>query len=195
MPLKIDKAHDALIVVDVQNDFCPGGALAVNQGHQVIPIVNRLTPGFHHVIFTRDWHPPDHVSFSSNPQYTDKSWPPHCVAGSPGAQLHPDLQVPQRALIVNKGTLKDREEYSAFQRSDLEENLRRLGINRLFICGLATDYCVKNTALDAVASGFHVIVVEDAIRGVDIPRGNAKAALEQMLATGVQVAASNSLFE
>lgn len=189
----IDPDGDALIVVDVQNDFCPGGPLAVKAGDEVIPVINRLIPNFHHVVFTRDWHPPDHISFSGNPRFVDKSWPPHCVAGTPGAQLNSGLQVPADTLIVNKGTDRDKEAYSGFQDTGLARMLGEKGVKRVFVCGLATDYCVKNTALDAVLSGFQTAVIEDAIRGVDIPEGSAAAALKEMRRAGIQIVPSSDL--
>ena len=194
MKTEIDRNHDALIVVDMQNDFCPGGSLAVNEGDQIIPTINRLIRLFNHVIFTRDWHPPDHISFSDAPGFVDKSWPKHCVANTSGAQLHSDLRIPKTALIINKGTHKNKEAYSGFQGTDLAEELKKGDVTRIFVCGLATDYCVKNTALDAVEAGFQTVVIEDAIRGVDIPRGSAIAAIEEMRRKGVQFVSSDELF-
>ncbi|HEX7344665.1 MAG TPA: nicotinamidase, partial [bacterium] len=173
MPYKIDPRHDALIVVDVQYDFLPGGNLPVSDGLEVIPIINRLIPQFQHVFFTRDWHPADHLSFSEFPKYTDKSWPPHAVMDTPGAQLHDDLRLPETPRVINKGSDPQKEAYSAFQGTNLEQQLRKLDTQRLFICGLATDYCVKHTALDALNNKFKVILVEDAVRGVDNPPGSA----------------------
>lgn len=193
MALKINKDSDALIVVDVQNDFCPGGSLAVKEGNQIIPTINRLIPRFRHVIFTRDWHPPDHISFSGAPEFVDKSWPQHCVAGTPGAELHPDLYIPEDVLIVDKGTDMAKEAYSGFQDTGLADKLREKDISRIFVCGLATDYCVKSTVLDAISSGFQTVVIEDAIRGVNIPEGSAAAALEEMRRHGAQIAQSSDL--
>ena len=176
---------DALIVVDVQRDFCPGGSLAVPEGDQVVPLVNRLQPLFSHVAFTRDWHPPDHVSFAAEPLYKDRSWPPHCVQGTRGAAFHPELIVPADAFVVSKGTDPTREEYSGFQatEADLAEWLRLHGATMVFVTGLATDYCVRATSLDARAAGFDAVLVEDASRGV-APETTA-AALRDMEAAGV----------
>jgi nicotinamidase/pyrazinamidase len=159
---------DALIAVDIQCDFLEGGSLGVHEGHHVVPVVNALAPLFKHVVFSRDWHPPNHVSFSAQPEYRDRSWPPHAVRDTPGAQYHKDLRIPQHALIVSKATLPDCEEYSGFQASgvDLAGWLRARGVKRLFLAGIATDYCVRFTALDGVREGFEVYVIEDAVRGV-----------------------------
>jgi len=181
---------DALIVTDVQRDFCPGGALAVKGGDEIIPIINKLIPKFEHVVYTRDWHPADHISFSNTPEFVDKSWPVHCLADSPGAQFHPDLNVPEGAWLVNKGTHPEREAYSAFEGTDLAKELERRGIERVFICGLATDYCIKNTALDALRRGFQTIVLVDAIRGVDVPPGSAEEAVDDMRSSGVRITES-----
>ena len=193
MILKVDRERDALVAVDVQNDFCPGGALGVNGGDRIVPIINRLIPCFHHVVFTRDWHPLDHLSFDPQPEFIDKSWPPHCIAGTSGARFHPDLQIPDRALIVSKGTDPGREAYSGFQGTDLKRELEKRGVNRLFLVGLATDYCVRSTALDALSEGFEVIVLEDAVRGVDVPPGSADAALDEMRIRGVSILSSDGL--
>jgi nicotinamidase-related amidase len=163
----IVQPDDALIVVDVQNDFCPGGALAVEEGADVVPIINQLEPRFHTVVFTRDWHPANHCSFSATPEFKDMSWPPHCVQDSQGAAHHPNLLIPKSAIIVSKGDLADREAYSGFGGTDLHHILREQSISRVFICGLATDYCVKHTALDALGNQYNVVLIEDAVRGVD----------------------------
>jgi nicotinamidase/pyrazinamidase len=181
---------DALIVTDVQRDFCPGGALAVRGGDEIVPIINKLIPKFEHVVYTRDWHPANHISFSGTPEFIDKSWPVHCVADSPGAQFHPNLDVPETPWIVNKGTQIDHEAYSAFEGTDLAKQLELRGIERVFICGLATDYCIKNTALDALRHGFQAIVFSDAIRGVDVPAGTADEAVETMKNAGVRMIGS-----
>ncbi len=185
--------RDALIVVDLQRDFCPGGALAVPGGDEIIPVVNSLIPLFKTVVFTRDWHPPDHISFSPNPRFTDGSWPVHCVAGTPGAEFHPDLKIPPHAIIVSKATERDREAYSGFEGTELDRILKERGIKRIFVCGLATDYCVKNTALDGVRLGYEVYLIEDGVRGVDAPPGNLKRALEEMKKAGVKFLRSETL--
>lgn len=177
--------RDALIAVDIQVDFLEGGALGVDEGSRVVPIVNRLVPLFAHVVFTRDWHPPGHVSFAENPAYHDRSWPAHCVQDTPGAGFAPDLLVPAHAFVVSKGTHADREEYSSFQaaEADLAGWLRTRGVEQVFLAGLATDYCVRFTALDAMREGFQCYVIEDAVRGV--ASHSVERAWREMEAAGV----------
>lgn len=184
---------DALIITDVQNDFCPGGALAVAGGDEVVPVINSLIPLFSHVVYTRDWHPEGHVSFSKDPRFVDKSWPDHCVQNTPGAGFHPDLVRVEGAIIVSKGSDPRKEAYSSFQDSSLAGDLAQAGVTRVFFCGLATDYCVKHSALDALKAGFEVVVLEDACRGVDVPPGTAAAALEEMRLAGAVIARSEEL--
>ncbi len=184
---------DALIVVDLQRDFCPGGALPVPEGDEIVPVVNSLIPLFKTVVFTRDWHPPDHMSFSPNPQFRDGSWPVHCVAGTPGAEFHPELKIPPHTIIISKATERDKEAYSGFEGTELHRILMEKGVKRIFVCGLATDYCVKNTALDGVKLGYEVYLVEDASKGVDAPPGNLKRALEEMKRAGVKFIRSEEL--
>lgn len=184
---------DALIVVDVQKDFCPGGALAIADGDAVVPAINALTPKFAHVIYTRDWHPESHCSFSDAPAYVDKSWPVHCVAHTDGAAFHDDLLVASAAPVINKGTACEAEAYSGFQGTSLLRNLRDKGAERLFVCGLATDYCVKHTVLDGLRSAFAVFVIEDAVRAVDVPPGTGAAALAEMTAAGAVLLPSGAL--
>ena len=184
---------DALIVVDVQNDFCPGGALAVDEGDRVAPVINQVMPLFEHVVFTRDWHPADHCSFAAPPEFTDGSWPAHCVANSPGAEFHGDLNVPADAIIINKGTASDKEAYSGFSGTSLAGQLRKRGVLRVFVCGLATEYCVKQTALDGLKNGFRVALIENACRGVNYPPGSAAKAVDEMRTAGVEVHWSRDL--
>jgi nicotinamidase/pyrazinamidase len=186
-------AHDAIIVVDVQRDFCPGGALPVPEGDQVIPVINRLLPMFGRWIYSRDWHPANHVSFSDNPEYRDGSWPPHAVAGTPGSDWCKELDMPMNAILVSKADQPDTEVYSPFRipRLDLAPFLRHRQVERVFITGLATDYCVRQTALDARAAGFAVYLVEDAVRGVD-PETTGRA-LEEMQEAGVIIVHSDML--
>ncbi|NLW08474.1 MAG: nicotinamidase [Firmicutes bacterium] len=177
----------ALIVVDLQNDFCPGGALGVAGGDEIIPVINRLVNSFDTVVYTRDWHPANHVSFAENPQFIDKSWPAHCVAGTPGAEFHPDLLVRPDGIIVDKGTDPAVEAYSGFQGTGLAEKLRERQVDTVYITGLATDYCVKATALDALKAGFRAFVVVNASRGVDNPPGTVEDALNELRAAGVGI--------
>ena len=186
-------ARDALIVVDVQKDFCPGGALAVPGGDEVVPVINSLQELFTTVVFSRDWHPPGHVSFSPEPEFVDGSWPKHCLAGSDGAAFHPDLQVPLHATVVSKGTQKDRDAYSAFEAADLAQTLRHQQIERLFVVGLATNYCVKETVLAGLKEGFRAVVVADACRGLDIPEGAVQKALDEMSKAGALIVESKQL--
>ncbi|MDE2064031.1 MAG: bifunctional nicotinamidase/pyrazinamidase [Bradyrhizobium sp.] len=191
-PIKVDDAS-ALLVIDVQNCFLPGGSLAVKDGDQVIPVINRLAKGFANVVMTQDWHTPGHVSFASS--HAGKKpfetidlaygkqvlWPDHCVQGTDGASLSKDLSIPQAELIVRKGYHKDVDSYSAFTEADgktttgLAAWLKARKLQRLFITGLATDFCVAWTALDARKAGFDAFVVEDACRGIDTHGSLAKA--------------------
>lgn len=182
----------ALLIVDVQNDFCAGGALAVPEGDRVIPVLNRLAArvaalGFP-VYASRDWHPEDSRHF------TDQGgpWPRHCVAGTGGARLHADLDLPPGALIVTKGTGRDEDGYSAFDgsiagRGSLLADLRARGVDELIVGGLATDYCVRATALDARRAGFAVTLVGDGVRAVDVHPGDGERALQEMRDAGVEV--------
>jgi nicotinamidase/pyrazinamidase len=190
----------ALLIVDVQNDFCPGGALAVPQGDRVIPVLNRLAARASAlglpVYASRDWHPPDTSHFAAN----GGKWPVHCVAGTEGARLHPDLQLPPGALIVTKGTGIADDGYSAFEgsiagRGSLLADLRARGIDEVVIGGLATDYCVKASALDARRQGLRATVVSDAIGAVDVAPGDGERALEEMEAWGVEVRRSDQVFQ
>jgi nicotinamidase/pyrazinamidase len=194
---------DALIVVDVQNDFCPGGQLAVQKGDEVVPVVNALSKHFQNVVLTQDWHPPGHASFAtSHPgrkpfdsvklAYGEQIlWPDHCVQGSDGAALHKELSVPHAQLVVRKGFRKEVDSYSAFLEADrksrtgLEGYLKERGIKRVFVCGLATDFCVAWTALDARKLGFAALVVEDACRAIDM-QGSLVVAREKMEKAGVK---------
>lgn len=176
---------DALIVVDVQNDFCPGGALPVPGGDAVVETINRLLPLFKHVVFSRDWHPADHCSFSAAPEFMDGSWPPHCVQNTPGAALHPGLRVPPGALIVDKGFSADHEAYSAFQETGLAEALRKRRVKRVHVTGLATDYCVKSTVFDAIREGFSAVLILDGCRG--IAQSSEHEAIEEMKEAGAVI--------
>lgn len=180
-------AGDVLIVVDVQSDFLPGGALGVPGGEAVIEPLNRYIEAFarggHPVLLTRDWHPRDHCSF--RPQ--GGRWPAHCVAGTKGAEFAPNLVLPPTARVVSKATRSDEEAYSAFQGTDLAARLRDLECTRVFIGGLATDYCVRATALDARAAGFEVVVLKEAVRPVNVDPGDGQRALQEMSASGVQL--------
>jgi nicotinamidase/pyrazinamidase len=196
-------ASDALIVVDVQNDFCPGGALAVPRGDEVVAVVNRLSPRFRHVVVTQDWHPRGHVSFaSSHPghrpferihvSYGEQVlWPDHCVPGTPGAELHAGLDTLAAGLVVRKGSDPAIDSYSAFYENDhrtgtgLAGYLRERGCSRLVLAGLATDFCVLYSALDGQREGFEVCVLEDGVRGIDLD-GSLASAWDRMAEAGVR---------
>jgi nicotinamidase/pyrazinamidase len=190
MPTTVDQKTDALLLVDVQVDFCPGGALAVPGGDAIVPACNRaLVAAAWLTVATRDWHPADHCSFL--PQ--GGIWPVHCVAGTPGAAFHGGLDVGRIRWIVDKATTRDAEAYSGFQGTDLAPRLRSAGIRRLVVAGLATDYCVRATALDARQADFAVILLEDAVRGVEVHTGDSAAALAAMRAAGVAFVRSGEL--
>ncbi len=179
---------DALIVVDVQNDFMPGGALPVPEGDKVVEPLNRYIEIFEKkgnpVYFTRDWHPKDHISFKGY----GGIWPPHCVQDTEGAKFHPDLKLPlDNKFIISKGTSRDFDAYSGFQGTILSDLLKERGIKRVFVGGVATDYCVKNTVLGALNLGYQVFVLEDAIKGVDVNPGDSGKALETMLSKGASL--------
>lgn len=180
----------ALIVVDVQNDFCPGGKLAVKDGDSVVPRLNRTIGSFRDaglpVVFTRDWHPPNHCSFKEQ----GGVWPPHCIAGTKGAEFHVDLDVPDGSIIISKATRPDFEAYSGFQGTGLERQLESIGAKELFVGGLATDYCVKQTSLDALTAGFRVNVMTDCVRGVDVNIGDSTSALRLMSKNGAKLTTS-----
>ena len=207
----IKTRQNALIMTDIQLDFCHGGTLAVNEGDQIIPVVNAIAATFDKVIATQDWHPADHLSFAANhpgkniydtvelggaPQVL---WPTHCVQGSPGAGFHPDLDLRPIDLVIRKGTNRHIDSYSAFMENDkktqtgLEGFLKGLGISQLFFTGLATDYCVFYSALDAVNLGFDVFVVLDACRGVNVPENNVEHAKKEMARQGVTLIQSGDL--
>jgi len=173
---------EALIIVDVQNDFCPGGALPVPEGDEILDTVGLLAAGVPLVVATRDWHPPDHGSFVDQ----GGVWPVHCVRDTPGAQLHPDLRARIDA-IIDKGHARDREGYSGFEGTTLERLLRERGIDTVHVVGLALDYCVKATALDARAAGFKVVVHSDATRAVNVEPGDGERAVAELRAAGVEV--------
>jgi nicotinamidase/pyrazinamidase len=176
----------ALLIIDFQNDFTPGGALAVSEGDTIAPKINALAASgdYDLVVATRDWHPADHNSFADQ----GGIWPVHCVAGTQGAQLHPDLDRTKVDIVVDKGQAVDTDGYSGFEATGLEEILRERGITQVTVVGLATDYCVKNTALDALKAGFQVTVDSTAARGVEVEPGDSERALEEVRAAGGVIA-------
>jgi nicotinamidase/pyrazinamidase len=196
----VDKGS-ALLIVDVQNDFCPGGSLAVPGGDEIIPVINRYIRVFLKkglpVIASRDWHPPRTVHF----EVCGGVWPVHCVQGSVGAQFHPDLKLPDNVVVLSKGMNPERDdEYSDFHavtEKDVPfiEFLKEQGITGLYVSGIATDYCVKSTVLDALSHGFSVTLLTDAVRGVNLNPHDAEKAMEEMVAAGAVVAEIDTLEE
>lgn len=202
----------ALLVIDVQNDFCPGGSLAVPEGDAIIPAINDLAQAFEHVILTQDWHPPGHHSFASS--YEDKKpydtvelayseqilWPDHCMQGTEGAGFHPALHQDRAELILRKGFRRAIDSYSAFFENDqvtptgLAGYLRERDIDTLYLVGLATDFCVKWSALDGKKLGFEVYVVEDAVRGIDT-QGSLARAWDEMREAGVGIVAADEVLQ
>jgi nicotinamidase/pyrazinamidase len=203
-------ARDVFIVVDVQNCFVPGGTLPVAGGDQIIPLINRLARGFEHVVLTQDWHTPNHVSFASShpgkkpfdtitlPYGAQVLWPDHCVQGSRDAELHPELKIAHAQLIIRKGYRRQIDSYSAFYEADgktptgLAGYLKERGLERVFLVGLATDFCVAWTALDARKAGFQALVIEDATRGIDAG-GSLGKAWQDMTGAGVRRIKSTDL--
>ncbi len=201
---------DVLLVIDVQQDFCPGGALAVPRGDEVVPVINRLAAAFRDVLMTQDWHPPGHQSFaSSHPGHEPFQtievaygpqvlWPDHCVQGTPGAEFHPDLELPRAELVIRKGFRPEIDSYSAFYENDhetptgLSGYLRNRGLGRIFMAGLATDFCVHYSAVDAAKEGFSVVLIEDACRAIDL-EGSLAAARHAMSEAGVAVTTSAAM--
>lgn len=188
----------ALLIVDVQNDFCPGGALPVPEGDQVVPVLNQVAEKVAQagglVFASRDWHPPTTRHFAA---YGGK-WPVHCVQNTPGAAFHPELKLPEGTIIISKGTSEQDDGYSAFeghteQGKTLLEILRERGVRRLIVGGLATDYCVRASVLDALKHGFEVIVLTDAVRGVDVEPGDSERALQAMQAAGATLTTHDTL--
>ncbi|MFQ5520982.1 MAG: nicotinamidase [Candidatus Methylomirabilia bacterium] len=198
MSITIDPSHDTLVVVDVQNDFCPGGALGVSGGDEVVPVLNRYIDRFSAlrvpIFATRDWHPPVTKHFKAY----GGVWPPHCVQETEGAEFHAGLRLQHDAIVVSKGMDPEEDAYSCFQAKDpngvrFAAALSERGIRRLFVGGLATDYCVKETALDAVKEGFQVVVLRDAIRAVDLNPGDGDRAIEAMRTAGAALSTLSDL--
>ena len=202
-------ASDALLVIDVQTDFTPGGRLPVPDGDAVVPLVNRVASAFANVLLTQDWHPPGHISFASaHPAHAPLDtigvaygrqvlWPDHCVQGTAGAEFAPGLAIPHATLLLRKGYDRDVDSYSAFNAADgrptgLAAYLRARRIARVFLAGLATDFCVRFSAIDARNAGFDAVMVEDACRGIDT-NGSLAAAWEAMARAGVQRIQSSEL--
>lgn len=181
---------DALIVVDVQNTFCPGGTLPVPEGDKVVAPINRVMPLFPGRVYaSQDWHPEDHASFEKH----GGIWPVHAVAGTEDAELHPDLDRSRITHVIRKAMLSDVDAYSAFDGTDLADRLKAQGVTRVFVTGLATDYCVKATALDARKAGLDAVLLTDAARPVDVNPGDGEKAIKEMQAAGVETATTGDL--
>jgi nicotinamidase/pyrazinamidase len=178
--------NDALIIVDVQRDFCPGGALPVPAGDQMVPVLNEYIKLFKAanagIFATRDWHPPNHISFKAY----GGPWPPHCIQNSEGAKFHPDLKLPVDTSIISKAMDPSKESYSGFDGTILGDELRDKGVTRGFVGGLATDYCVKNTVLDAIEQGFETVLLLDATRGINVKPGDVEKAIDEMITKGAE---------
>jgi nicotinamidase/pyrazinamidase len=186
----------ALILVDIQNDFCPGGALAVNDGDEIVTVVNDLMPWFPLVVATQDWHPSNHNSFKEQ----GGAWPPHCVQNTRGAQLHPLLNQKRIDHNFRKALTKENDSYSGFDGVEenglsLNEILKAKKMTKVFVAGLATDYCVKYTALDAIKNGYEVFVITDATRGVNVNEGDSEKALKELTRLGAHLISSQELIE
>jgi nicotinamidase/pyrazinamidase len=181
----VDLHHgDGLLAVDVQNDFLPGGALGVPRGDEVVPVLNRYVAAFRAsglpIFASRDWHPPNHCSFREQ----GGIWPVHCVVGTKGAEFHPDFLLAPSTIVISKATDHKREAYSAFEGTTLDEHLRKTGVRRLFIGGLATDYCVLNTVRDAIKRGYPVCLLLDGTRAVNLQPDDGRKAEEEMVRLG-----------
>lgn len=179
--------NDALIVVDLQRDFVTGGALTVSGGDEIVKIAESYIELFLDadcsVFATRDWHPQDHCSFTGQ----GGPWPPHCISGTAGAEFVFESHVPGEVVVIDAGVDKQSEGYSGFENTDLNDRLRTLGVTRLFVCGLATDYCVYHTVMDAVGFGYRVVLLQDAIAAVDLEPGDGQKAIDEMKRRGVRL--------
>lgn len=184
---KLDR-NDALIIVDIQNCFCPGGELPVKESNKIIPTINKYIHKFQKagakIYATRDWHPPDHKSFKDY----GGIWPPHCLKGSKGAEFRSDLKLPEETTVISTGDKPSVEGYSGFDHTNLERKLKGEGVDRVFVGGLATDYCVKYTVLDAVEKSFEAILLIDAIKAVNRKPGDAERAIGEMVKKGAKKA-------
>ena len=203
--------NSALIIVDVQNDFCTGGALAVPHNERIFPIINSISPLFSTVVATKDWHPPQHISFASThpqkhmhdtitvPYGMQTLWPDHCVQNTYGAELHRMLRLDSLSVIIHKGIRRDQDSYSAFIEADrksvtgLAGYLHARAINTVYVCGLATEFCIQATACDAAACSLHTVVITDAIAGINAVDGDEQRALQKMETCGIMLRTSDSI--
>jgi nicotinamidase/pyrazinamidase len=210
-PIKISN-NDLLLIIDLQRDFCPGGQLAIPDGDAVVPHINRLAQSFQHIVLTQDWHPPNHHSFASSHTHAQPYetihvsygpqtlWPDHCIQGTPGADFHPDLDTTRAELILRKGFHPEIDSYSAFLENDKETHtglagyLRERGFQRIFLAGLAYDFCVRYSAVDGKHAGFETLVIEDACRSVPLP-GTIDATNHELSRTGIPRITSTALLQ
>lgn len=187
--------NSALIVVDMQNDFLPGGSLEVPNSDTIIPIINEYIRFFEKwgklVVFTRDWHPENHISFKEN----GGIWPKHCIQNTQGANFHPDLYIPKESLIISKAYEPNIEAYSGFENTNLHQELQNRNIKNLYVCGVATDYCVLNTVLSALDLKYKVYLLVDAIRGVDLKPNDSEEAIKTMISKGAEILVLDELFQ
>ena len=194
MNFKVSK-KDALVIVDIQNDFCPKGALPVPDGDKVVYVINDYIEIFMEagaqIYATRDWHPPKHISFKS----FGGIWPSHCIQGSDGAEFHPDVKLPLSTNIISKATETMKEAYSGFDETNLYDMMKEKGIKRVFIGGLATDYCVKNTVLDSLKLGYETVLLADATLGVNVKPNDSKRAITEMIEEGAKIMSLSSMLE
>jgi nicotinamidase/pyrazinamidase len=179
---------DILVIVDVQNDFCPAGSLPVPEGDDVVPVLNEYISVFQKarasIIATRDWHPPNHISFKNQ----GGPWPPHCVQNTKGAKFHPDLRLPRNTIVISKGMSPLKENYSAFESDEIVKNLQKQGIKRVFVGGLATEYCVKHTVLDALKRDFDAVLLTDAVAAINEKPSDVLRAITEMTNNGAEQA-------
>jgi nicotinamidase/pyrazinamidase len=189
------KNSDALLITDIQKDFLPGGALPIDGGDEIIPVLNdyitRFVDAKANVLASRDWHPPNHISFKAQ----GGPWPPHCIQETNGAKFSPDLKLPPHTIIISKATNPEREAYSAFDGTSLAHELQTLGVKRLFVSGLATDYCVVNTVVDARKLGFETIVLLDGTLGINVEPDDVDKAIKTMLESGAQQATAEDFLD
>ena len=208
---KIDLSRSLLLIVDIQNDFCPGGSLAVTGGDEIISVINSLSPLFPATVATKDWHPGGHVSFASSHKgkavydtvdvsgKTQVLWPDHCVRATAGSDFHPALDTKSLNMVIHKGTRINLDSYSAFYDNDhisstgLDGYIKALNIETVYVCGLALDYCVYFSAMDSVKLGFETVLIQDASRAVNVPDGNREQALNKMKTAGIRLIESTEL--
>ncbi|MCX7758799.1 MAG: nicotinamidase [bacterium] len=191
----VDLSNSALVVIDMQNDFLPGGSLEIPNSDTIIPVVNEYIKFFEGmgltVVYTRDWHPENHISFREN----GGRWPKHCVQNTRGSEFHPHVYLPKNYLVISKAFYPDLEAYSGFQDTELNQKLQEMGVKNLFVCGVATDYCVLNTVLDAINLGYKVFLLIDAVKGVDLNPNDSEDAVKKMVSAGAELLVFEELLQ